>query len=358
MNENFLTKKREVFFLTLNLIFFKSCTNGPKTILETGGSAAVLAAAAGGILCFLFAAVLAKIYSKCECNDIFELTDKYFSPGTAFCLKIFFLLYLLIFASRSFFRAVQISSLTVFENVPFVFVAFVIFLAVLYAAKCGGKAIIKATELVAPIAVFAAFAAVMTSAGEWDTANIYPLGGYGTKNTLKAVAESFFYYFDFIFILFLNPFGGGKQNLKKTFFSAVICGIVINFLTVAAAGLSFSFEEAKKFEYPVYRLIKTVSLGRVMQRIDAVYFLAVSLCSMVYISFEVFLAGLAFEKTFALSKKNIICSAVSLFVLLLGVLSDNKNHFVFEVFVAAFDVTLCILIFLIPTVCRKRRKNK
>ena len=94
MKEKYLTGKKEIFFLIINLIFFKSFANGPKAILRECGSSAFLSGAAAALICLAGAAVLGALYEKADCRNIFELSKKYISPLFSSALQIIIILYL------------------------------------------------------------------------------------------------------------------------------------------------------------------------------------------------------------------------------------------------------------------------
>lgn len=357
MKEKYLTGKKEIFFLIINLIFFKSFANGPKSILRECGSSAFLSGAAAALICLAVAAVLGALYEKTDCRNIFELSKKYISPLFSSALQIIIILYLALSLSIALKETVNFASLAAFETAPFAFIALFFAVAAFFSVKRGMEAIVRAIEIIMPFSLAVTLIMLFSTAKEWDASNLFPLFGYGFGKTAVSAIKSTPYYLDFILIFLINPFFETRENLKKTVFSAVLFGTAINLLTLLTVNLILPYQTMPDIDFPVYQIMKTVYFGRFMQRIDAFYLLAFSLSAMSYISFGVFLMNYLLKGALGLSKNRPSSASFALIILFGAMLAEKGILNVSDTALFIFELLVFIIIFLMPLLPENVKKE-
>ena len=357
--ENFLSQKA-LFFLTVNLLCFKSFSGGFKNLISQNGSGAFFAE----ILCFGFsvgsAFLILFVLKKTRCKNIFDLTKKYLPQGICFFIKALILCWVGYVFAKGIYVSSNILKSAVFDNAPFVFVALFFFVGAFYSMKSGVFATAKGAEVVVPISLFIICAMLFFAFWGENFSNIYPLLGYGAKSTFFSAVNSFFGCFDFVLIFLVFPFDFSDGQTGKTLAKAVVFGALLNVITVFSELVSLSPNIAKQTEFTLYILFKTVDLERFMQRTDALYVFAASIYLMSYVSVvgEVVILGL--KELLCISNEKILASCVSLLGLLGALAVKNEKTGVACNFYFGFAavVLICLILSKIIFLKNGRQKNE
>lgn len=335
----------EAISLILIVILNKVIIILPQRIINNTGSGAwlnVLYVCGIAILLTLFAILLFKNFYG---QNIFDVS--YFLCGKTLKNIMQFLYFLLLIIVPIYIYKNVAESLKIiyFRSSPLIYV--LLFLVVCsFIANCFNlKALAKANAILIWVSFIGIIVILLSAIKHFSFDRLFPILGYGYKNTFITGLESLFSFSGIGYIFLLNPLLDSPQKLKKISLISISISALCLIATVTAILLSFSFSIQGGESFSLYLLSRNVELGRFIQRVDAVFILFWIISIVLYTSLAIKFAIQYFGDTLP----NVVVHIIILMVTIIPCSLAQFNAIVettfkFLVFAVLFIISFIILI--------------
>lgn len=265
----------------------------PSAFAALGASASIILAILTSVLGLLFTIITCNLYKNKM--DITRLINK--RP-----LKICFsVLVILLFISNQgyFVRSVAESlKISLLPTSPLFFVTFIFMAGVLICSHTGLKAIIRANSFVTPFTVILVILLLISSAGNFDFYNIFPILGNGSKMFVYLLLLSA-YFADFLLLMFIIPFGSERTSYKKVIIPSYIISSAMLVVIVGIYTLTIPYNSSNIFFISVYRIAQYINYESFMARMESIFtigwMLSYFLTSATYLYVTSMIAGRIFK---------------------------------------------------------------
>lgn len=283
----------EIVFVISNLVISKLFLVYPTAFAALGASASLLLAVITAVVGFVFMNLFVRLLkNKPDISSIFK--------SRALNITFSVLLISLFICNQGYFvRSVSESlKISILPKSPLVFITFIFIAGVVICAHTGLKAIVRAHSFVTPFTIVLVIFLVISSAGNFDFYNLFPVmgNGYGMFSYLPLLIA---YFADFVILLFVIPFVSERADIKKIVYpsyaisSAVLIAVIGVYTLVIPTGAS------DNFFIPVYRIAQYISFQSFMARMESAFtigwMLSYFLTSSTYLYITAMLTGRLFK---------------------------------------------------------------
>lgn len=171
-----------------------------------------------------------------------------------------------------------------FQNIPTPYILFFILLVVAFANKHSLKTIIKCNLIVVPLIVVSLIILFALSSNNFVVERVFPVLGYGASNTFLKGAANIFSFGNILFLFFIMPMLKDYNQFKKLSYSSVILSGILILLSIVALLLMFPIPISSGSNIPLYLQTRKLTLGKLIQRVDALFILIWIITILSYIS--------------------------------------------------------------------------
>ncbi|MBQ7953942.1 MAG: GerAB/ArcD/ProY family transporter [Clostridia bacterium] len=283
----------EIVFVISNLVISKLFLVYPSAFAALGASASLLLAVATSVVGFVFMILFGRLLkTKPDISAILK------SKGLSMIFSIL-LISLFICNQGYFVRSVSESlKISILPKSPLIFITFIYIAGVLICAHTGLKAIVRAHSFVTPFTIVLVIFLVISSVGNFDFYNLFPVMGNGYVMFLY-LPLLLAYFADFIILLFILPFASEKSNVKKIVYPSYIISSVVLIAVIGVYTLVIPNSASDKFFIPVYRVAQYINFQSFMARMESVFtigwMLSYFLTSSTYLYITSMLTGRLFK---------------------------------------------------------------
>lgn len=332
----------EIVFVISNLVISKLFLVYPSAFAALGASASLLLAVTTSAVGFLFMILFVRLLkSKPDISAIIK--------NRVLSIIFSILLISLFVCNQGYFvRGVSESlKISILPKSPLVFITFIFITGVVICAHTGLKAIVRAHSFVTPFTIVLVIFLVISSVGNFDFYNLFPLmgNGYVMFSYLPLLLA---YFADFIILLFIIPFASEKANVKKIVYPSYAISSLVLIAVIGVYTLVIPTGASDKFFIPVYRVAQYINLQSFMARMESVFtigwMLSYFLTSSTYLYVTAMLTGRLFKAKSYRPFMYIIASVV----FVISFVPDDINTLVR--YSNYFSVPRLILCMIIPVV--------
>ena len=171
-----------------------------------------------------------------------------------------------------------------FQNIPTLYIIFFILLIVAFANKYSLKTIMKCNLIVVPLIVVSLIILFALSSDNFVVERVFPILGYGASNTFLKGAANIFSFGNILFLFFIMPMLKDYNQFKKLSYSSVILSGILILLSIVALILMFPIPISSGSNIPLYLQTRKLALGKLIQRVDALFILIWIITILSYIS--------------------------------------------------------------------------
>ncbi len=255
----------ELVFVITNCVISKLFLVYPSAFATLGASASIILALCTSAVGLLFTVITARLYKNK--TDITRLICK--KP-----VKIFFtiLVVLLFIGSQGYFvRSVAESlKINILPKSPLFFITFIYMAGVVISSRTGLKAIVRAHSFITPFTIVLVLLLLLSSAGNFDFYNIFPIFGNGSKMFVYLLLLSA-YFADFFLLMFLMPFASEKSSYKKIIIPAYAISTLMLLIIIGIYTLTIPQSTSDTFFITVYRIAQYISFESFMARMESIF---------------------------------------------------------------------------------------
>lgn len=295
----------------------------PKIIIENQGTGSVINILYVTLLAIFAVFVLNKLYKNFKGMDILDVSNFLFGNKFKFAIGLIYITHIIFAASLLLRNTSENLKTTYFQNTPTPYIAFFMLVGVAYLNRFSLKTIIKCNLIIVPLIAVSFIILFILSSNNFIFERIFPILGYGSKNIFLNGSVNIFCFGNILFLLLIMPYLKDYNHFTKlSYWSIILSGFFI-ITTILGILLIFPVNVASTSNIPLYMQTRTLTFGKLLQRLDALFILIWNLNVLSYLSIIIGFTVSIFKKiTNIQSSKTISYTFVSI---LLGASLIYKN---------------------------------
>ena len=285
----------EAIFLIITIIVNQIIFNLPNIILHSCGTSAWINVIFVGILAIVFTFIISKIFSNFPYQDIVDIAGFLGGGFLKTLIGVFFILFFFIFNVLCIGYFANALKLIYFNKTPLIFLILLFILPPILLNKYSFKTIANVNMVFVPFVVLDIIVLFFGSSDEFALSNIFPLLGFGIKETLFYGITNLFAFSGLAYLFFINPFLKEKEFRRVSIISIVISAV---YLLGSIICLLLSFSSVTQYDqlFSLYALTRRITLGTFLQRVDALFILIWILNNFCFTSIGIFYISHIFQK--------------------------------------------------------------
>ena len=336
----------------------------PKIIIESQGTGSIVNIIYVTLLGLFAVFLLNTLYKNFKGMDILDVSGFLFGKTFKFILGIIYIIYMIFIASLLLRNTAENLKTMYFQNTPTTYIVFFMLVGVAFISKYSLRTIIKCNLIIVPLILVSFIALFLLSSENFVFERIFPILGYGVKNTFLSGSINLFCFGNIFFLLFLMPLLKDYNQFKRLSYVSVLLSSLCILLTVIGILLVFPLNVASSSNIPLYMQTRTVTLGKLLQRLDALFILIWDLNIISYLSIVIGFVISIFKKISNIQETSTI--SYTFVAILLGtsifyqnILQArrlNTELYKYLSLILVFGITFIILLF--ANIKRNRNKKK
>ena len=287
----------------------------PKEIILTTGSAAWVNTIYVSILALLLVWFISFLFKKFQGMDIIDVSEFLggnFLKNIVGILYIFLLVLVPIFVLKNFTETLKA---IYFRASPFIYILLFFIISTTIANHFSTKVLAKANLLLMLLSFSGIALILIASFKNFSFDQLFPILGYGFKDTFVTGLGSLFSFSSIGYIFLLGPLLDKPKDLKKISILSILASGLYLFSTVTCILLSFSFSFKSGESISLYLLTRTIDFGRFIQRIDAIFIFMWIVSTILYICITIHFSIYLFKKLTHISDSSCMNYTINLFIL-------------------------------------------
>lgn len=308
-SNSYKLQKWEAIAIIIIVMINKLILNIPYYVVSLVGTGVIANIIYIGIIDFIFALILVKLFDKFQNSDIVDISE--FLGGKIF-KWIIAIISVILFFTVSFITLSDFTNVLqtiYFSNFPIMYILFFFILGILVANLYGLKSI---TRVICFIVPFTLISIIITLLGVWEDfqlENFTPFFGHNYYTTFVLGASNCFSMYIITYFYFLKPYLKESINFKKVVVVSYSVSWILLFLTVVSIMTLFHVNYGNEPLNSLYLLSRKIELGHFLQRVDAIFILLWIISIFSYLSFVVFLINRTLKKILTVSNEKMLTFA-------------------------------------------------
>lgn len=343
----FLESIALISLVIINKIIF----NVPKEIMSITGSSSWLNIIYITLITIAVVCFISKILYKFKSFDIIDISAYLGGNSLKIIVGILYILLFFISILLILKDTCEILQLIYFRTSPLIYIALFFIISVAIATRFSIKVLAKTNLIILPLLLLSIFIILASSIKDFVPQLIFPILGYGAKETFFNGLSNLYSYSGIAYIFFINPLINKNEELKKISIISVILSGIFLFLSILCLSLSLSYTFGNSEGFPIYLLARNLEFGRFFQRADAIFIFIWIISTISYASITIYFCVYIFKKITKVTNSIPINYTFSLIVLGLLILPStfapfvNSLNNVFKYFslILIFGISLIIL---------------
>ncbi len=273
----------------------------PRVYIEIGATAGWLIPLLSGMFSLILWSVNNLLYDRFPGKNILAINTEV--AGTIFgtFLNLMVLVYS-VFTSgnllREFCEAVLISAL---PETPISVIVLLFLVTVLLAVYIGFEPLVRCAYIVFPFIFFGTLMIILATLPLADPIHIFPLLGSGLKKILTYAAPFSSAFMEVVILAILMPyFSFDNKEVKKIGYKSIIMLTLFFSLTTLMYQIVLPYPSASESFLPLYQMARSISVGRFLQRVEALYILFWTFSAFIRLALALFLAVYLYKEVFRL----------------------------------------------------------
>lgn len=256
----------------------------PKIIIENQGTGSIINIIYVTLLALFAIYILNLLYKKFKGMDILDVSGFLLGNKFKFIIGLIYIAHAIFIASLLLRNTAENLKTTYFQNTPTPYIAFFMLVGVAYINRFSLKTIIKCNLIIVPLIAVSFITLFVLSSENFVFERVFPILGNGTKNIFLNGSANIFCFGNIFFLLFLMPYLKDYNQFKKLSYTSVILSSFFIFITIFGILLVFPINVASTSNIPLYMQTRTLTFGKLLQRLDALFILIWDLNILSYLS--------------------------------------------------------------------------
>ena len=279
----------ELGCIMLNLFLYKLFTRFPSSLVATAGSGAWVSVLFSGVLFLAAVFLITSRFKHPPKRTIFEAAQARFGTAGRIITGILFGAYLFfsaLYALRELGAAMRIIA---YPRAPMAFLLGFFILAAVIIVLRGRRAVTRLHGIVLPFILVALVMILLFGLRDANGFYLTPVLGTGAQNVFGRGLSALFVYSDILLLPLLLPACKEPVRAGRAVRLAAAAAVVLQSATMAVFLLNAPYEVAAQIDLPIYPLTKITYYGKLLQRLDAVYLVALTAAGMLCLSVYLYL---------------------------------------------------------------------
>ena len=254
----------------------------PKYLIQSQGSASLINVIYITIISLLAIFTFNRLYKNFKGKDILDISKFLLGNHFRFIIGIIYIVYLLFVVSLCLRITAENLKSMYFHNTPTIFLLFFLLLAIGYVNRYGFKTVIKCNLIILPLIFIASAFLFALSIPNFTFERIFPILGNGFQNTFLTGAFNTFCFSNILLLFFMMPYLKEYHQFSKLSYASILLSGALLFAAIAAIVLLFPISISSGSNIPIYLQSRSISFGKLFQRIDTFFVLIWILCVLSY----------------------------------------------------------------------------
>lgn len=268
----------------------------PKIIIQSQGSATIVNIIYVTLIALFIISILNKLYKNFKGMDILDISSYVFGKTFKFIVGLSFIVCFIFIASLLIRITAENLKTMYFQNTPTPYIVFFLLLAVAFINRYNLKTIIKTNLIVTPLIIISFIVLFILSSSNFVFERLFPIWGYGLKNTFISGTLNLFCFGNLVFLFLLMPHLNNYNQFNKLSYTSVIITGLLLLIVIGSILLIFPVSIASGSNIPLYLQTRAITIGKFIQRIDALFVLIWNLSVLSYTSIIIGFVNYIFKK--------------------------------------------------------------
>lgn len=268
----------------------------PKIIIEDQGTGSIVNIIYVTLLALFVVFILNLLYKKFKGMDILDISGFLFGNKFKFVIGLIYIFHSIFVASLLLRNTAENLKTTYFQNTPTPYIAFFMLVGVAYLNRFSLKTIIKCNLIIIPLIAISFITLFVLSFDNFVFERVFPILGNGAENIFLKGSSNIFCFGNIFFLLLLMPYLKDFNQFKKLSYTSIILSGFFIFITILGILLVFPLNVASTSNIPLYMQTRTLTFGKLLQRLDALFILIWDLNILSYLSIVIGFVVSIFKK--------------------------------------------------------------
>ena len=261
----------EASFLVVIVMITHIISDLPNDIIKAMGSASILNTIFISAIILLFFLIVAKIFSCFNTNNILYVAEYLGGKFLVTLLSVSYIAYLLFASALLIRKFASLLKIIYFKDAATWTIIACFILVALITLKLGTSNIIKANTLIMPTILITIVIIFISSINKFDFASVFPILGYGAKNTFLNGFENIYAFTGLIYLYLIGPSLKNVKDYTRVGVTSIIFSALYLILSVASIQMLFPFISNDSEPLSMYLSTRTIEFGQFFQRSDAIF---------------------------------------------------------------------------------------
>ncbi len=271
--DSYKIKVIEGISLVITILLAHVLLSVPSALISQTASSTLLNILYVATITIIFFFIIYKLFSLFPGSNIIDISGFLGGKVFKFIYGIIYIAYILGMSAIIIRLFSEGLSLISFSHIDVDFIILIFIVAVGIVNYFGLKAICRLNIFILPLMILSIVFLYFASIGEYSFERVFPILGYGLKETFVDGISNIFAYSGIYVLFFIFPLLTKISDFKKVGFSSILIYTV--FLLLSVSALLFSIPQVANTTSPLslYILARQISLGEYIQNIDAFFLL-------------------------------------------------------------------------------------
>lgn len=306
MNDSKIASLEAIAFL-LVITLNHTILNLPNQIISITGSASLLNILFVTIIAFIFLTILQKLVKPFQGEDILDISQFLGGKVLKTIIGILFIAYFLIMTGTQLRNFTSILKITYFENAPECFLILSLLIISIIATRFNRSTVFRNNVIVTGIVLINLLIIFLNVSGRFVPERIFPILGYGVKQTFLVGLTNLFAFSGFAYLYFLPPLLKKKQSYNKVSYITLTISAIYLFLSTMSLLFTYADILSTNELSPIFTLAKNIDIPRFLQRPESLFLLGWVLSLLSYLTFAIMIMSIIFQKITQNSDSKITC---------------------------------------------------
>ena len=261
----------EASFLIVIVMIVHIISNLPNLIISEIGTSSIINSIYVFALVIIFFLIVNKLFKPFIGLDILDIAKYTFGSFYEKLLSLLYIAYLLFASGMLLRRFAEILKVIYFHNVSIAVIILLFLITGIIANTISKRALISANTIIMPALLTSVIVIFVSAFSSYNFNSVFPVFGYGLKNTFVYGSSNIYCYGGLIFIFLIMPFLKNCNDLKKVGITSIVLSGGFLILSVSSVLMLFPFIKDGTNALAVYLSSREVDFGRFLQRSDALF---------------------------------------------------------------------------------------
>lgn len=243
----------------------------PKIILQSQGSSSIINIIYITLLALFAVFILNLLYKKFKGMDILDISSFLFGNGFKFIIGLIYIVYMVFIVSLMLRNTSENLKTMYFQGTTTPYITFCILCAIAFINRYNFKTVIKCNLIIVPLISIALIILFFLTTENFVPQRAFPILGNGIQNTFVTGATNIFCFGNILFLLFMMPLLKDYNQFNKLSYTAIALSGFFILLTIVSILFMFPLSISSGSNIPLYLQTRGISVGKLIERVDALY---------------------------------------------------------------------------------------